>query len=218
MVDPPVFWQCLGAVFCSMLSTADSLISRFVKDFGAYDPKLQQYNISASNQTLLTGTPLALACVAAWISGPLGTYFGRRFGLAASAIASLIGPSVQAGATKWYQVVLGRCISGIGIGFAYNFSLAYWSESTPASLRGSVVVMYQGITNVAQFVAQCVNQGTHEMNNRWAYRIPLLLELIAPALLIGFFSGYRTRRVRRILCHHGIVLISSRVVHVPWKR
>ena len=79
---------------------------------------------------------------------------------------SLIGPSVQASATKWFEVVLGRCISGMGIGFALNFAIAYWTETTPASLRGSVVVLYQGITNVAQFVAQCVNQGTHTMDTR----------------------------------------------------
>ncbi|KAF2163119.1 hypothetical protein M409DRAFT_37302, partial [Zasmidium cellare ATCC 36951] len=156
----------------------------FVRDFGTYSPDAGAYIITADSQTLLTGTPLALACVAAWISGPFGSRFGRRAGLVLAAITALIGPSVQAGATHWYQVVLGRCISGLAIGFAYNFAVAYWTEVTPAALRGMVVVMYQGVTNVAQFIAQCINQGTHAMDNRWAYRIPLLVELIAPLSLL----------------------------------
>ena len=126
--------------------------------------------------------------MAAWISGPLGNRFGRRWGLAAAAATSAIGPAVQAGATRWFEMVLGRCISGLGIGFAINFAVAYWSEATPAVLRGTVVVLYQGVTNVSQFIAQCVNQGTYRYNNRWSYRIPLLMELVAPTLLLAFLS------------------------------
>lgn len=155
----------------------------FVRDFGYLDPETQGYKISANNQILLTGTPLACAALAAWISGYIGTIMGRRSGLFVAAVTSLIGPALQAGATHWAQVVVGRCISGAAIGFAYNFAIAYWSETTPPKMRGSIVVLYQGITNVAQFVAQCTNEGTYRLNNRWSYRIPLLLELIAPAIL-----------------------------------
>ena len=127
-----------------------------------------------------------MAYVVAAISGPIGTYFGRRFGLFLCVITSIIGPAVQASSTLWSTVVVGRCISGLGIAFSLNFALAYWVEATPASLCGSVVVMYQGITNVSQFVAQCINEGTHNMDTRWAYRIPLLIERLAPSILLGF--------------------------------
>jgi SP family sugar:H+ symporter-like MFS transporter len=176
-----------------------------LQDFGYYDSGLGRYNISASNQTLLAGTQLAMACVAAAISGPIGTYFGRRFGLFLCVITSIIGPAVQASSTLWSTVVVGRCISGLGIAFSQNFALAYWAEATPASLRGSVVVMYQGITNVSQFVAQCINEGTHNMDTRWAYRIPLLIKLLAPSILLGFYSGFQILRVSRASCDRYLI-------------
>jgi MFS transporter, SP family, sugar:H+ symporter len=159
---------------------------RFVEDFGYFDPGLHSYNISAKNQTLLYGTMLSFACVAAAISGPLGARFGRRFGLGLCAITSIIGPAIQTGATSWSVVIVGRCFTGLGMGFAANFVIPYWTETTPATLRGLVVVMYQGIINVAGFIGACINQGTHSLDTRWAYRAPLLVQLAPPIILLPF--------------------------------
>jgi len=158
----------------------------FLRDFGSYNSASGSYAISASNQTLLTGLPLAMACVAAAFSGLVGTYLGRRFGLGLCMLASVIGPAVQASAVTWPVVVVGRSISGLGLGFCLNFAVPYWSEITPASLRGSVVVMYQAVINVATFFAQCINEGTRNIDSRWAYRIPLLIQLLPPLVFTAF--------------------------------
>jgi SP family sugar:H+ symporter-like MFS transporter len=156
-----------------------------LKDFGYYDPTLQAYNMTAGDQTTVGGVTLALTVVACMVSGPIGARYGRRAGLALCAIFSIIGPAVQTGATTFAGMVIGRGISGAGIGFAANFVITYWSEAAPVELRGLIVVMYQGFINVAQFVGSAINEGTHSMTTRWAYRAPLLTEFVAPLILLG---------------------------------
>jgi MFS family permease len=153
--------------------------------------------MSANNQTIMYGVQLAFICVACAISGPIGTRYGRRVGLALCAITSIIGPAVQAGVTTYVPMVVGRCFAGLGIGFSANFVITYWSETAPVELRGLIVVMYQGLVNVAQFIGASINEGTHNMPSRWSYRAPLLTQIAAPLLMLGllFFIPETPRKL-----------------------
>lgn len=142
--------------------------------------------MTAQRQTLLYGVMLGCTVIACTISGPIGSRFGRRAGLALCAVTSIVGPSIQAGATTIPPLLVGRAFSGMGIGFAANFVITYWSEATPVQLRGLIVVMYQGFINLAQFIGASINEGTHGMATRWAYRIPLLTQLAPPLLMLAF--------------------------------
>lgn len=165
-------------------SQADSL-RRYNEDYGKWDPATQTRTLTASQQSSAWGLTLGVACVAAAISGTIGTRFGRKFGLFLAAFFSTLGPAIQCGVTTWGGQLGGKAVAGLGVGFAANFVIPYWAETTPATLRGVIIVMYQAIINVAQFVGQCINEGTHDMTSRWAYRAPLLTELLPPLILIA---------------------------------
>jgi MFS family permease len=47
-----------------------------------------------------------------------------------------------------------------------------------------LISLYQLGINIGGLVGTCVNEGTHEMTTRWAYRIPLLIGLVFPVLLV----------------------------------
>ncbi|RFU30415.1 hypothetical protein B7463_g5904, partial [Scytalidium lignicola] len=193
-----VFGYCLVVALGAMLFGIDQgettgflampklLPLKFLKDFGYYDDNLGAYNMTAQRQTLLYGATLGCTVIACIISGPIGARYGRRAGLALCALTSIVGPSIQAGAKNVPAMVVGRAIAGFGIGFAANFVITYWSEATPVELRGLIVVMYQGFINLAQFIGAAINEGTHGMTTRWAYRAPLLTELPAPLLMLAF--------------------------------
>lgn len=127
-----------------------------------------------------------MALIAAAVSGTIGSRYGRRIGLFLAAFTSIIGPAIQTGVTTYAGLLVGKAIAGLGVGFAANFVIPYWAETTPASLRGSVIVMYQAIINISQFIGQCINEGTHDIPNEWSYRAPLLTELLPPIILIAF--------------------------------
>lgn len=142
--------------------------------------------MKAGTQTLLYGILLTGVVIACIVSGPIGSRYGRRVGLALCAGFSIVGPVIQVVAPNVGVVSLGRALSGAGIGFAANFCITYWAEVTPARQRGLVVMMYQGFINLAQFVGACINYGTHDLSSKWAWRGPLTTMLIAPLILVCF--------------------------------
>ncbi|KAH8891123.1 general substrate transporter [Thozetella sp. PMI_491] len=154
-------------------------VPQFIEDFGEFDEGTGTYIIAANNQTLLFGFLLVgvvLACIA---SGPIGSRYGRRAGLGLCAITSIIGPVIQIAAPSVGVACFGRVVSGAGIGFAANFCIMYWAEVTPAQM------MYQGFINLAQFIGACINEGTHDIPNKWAWRAPLMTMLGAPLIMLA---------------------------------
>jgi hypothetical protein len=53
-------------------------------------------------------------------------------------------------------------------------------------MRGLMIALYQTGVNIGQLIGSCINQGTYNMSTRWAYRIPLITQLIFPLILILF--------------------------------
>lgn len=49
-----------------------------------------------------------------------------------------------------------------------------------------MIGLYQTGINVGQVIGTCVNQGTYQMSTRWAYRIPLMTQLIFPTIVCSF--------------------------------
>jgi MFS transporter, SP family, sugar:H+ symporter len=151
-------------------------------DFGDAGPKGNV--LTAGQQTELFGILLAGAVFSSAISGWIGGRWGRKAGIFLGALTGLVNPIIQATVTSWSALMVAKFISGIGIGFGQTFVIPYWSETTPAMLRGLVLVALQGIINIFTLVGSSINEGTHNMTTRWAYRIPLLTELLAPGLLL----------------------------------
>lgn len=71
-----------------------------------------------------------------------------------------------------------------GVGYASNFVPIYNAEVAPVQLRAIMIGFYQTGINIGQLVGACIDQGTHAMTTRWAYRIPLITQMFFP-LVIG---------------------------------
>lgn len=164
-----------------------------------YNPLTKTHVLSAAQQTTLNGSTLGAAAVAAAFAGIIGTRLGRRGGLFISLIPGLLTGIVQITATTWGGLLAGRILGGIGAGLMANFLIPYWAEITPASLRGMIIVSFQDIVNVAQFVGQCINEGTYDLDSLWSFRAPLMTEFVPVVLLfIGlFFIPETPRRFNR---------------------
>lgn len=70
------------------------------------------------------------------------------------------------------------------IGLASNFVPVYQSEVAPTQYRGIMISLYQLGINIGGLVGTCINQGTHAMPTRQAYRIPLYASLSFPVILL----------------------------------
>ena len=158
--------------------------TRYNFDFGVYNEAAGTNVLSAPQISGLSGTTLASAAVSAGFAGTIGTRWGRKIGLVVAAVSYITGVLIQVVATSYATLIVGKVANGFGIGFAANFVIPYWAETAPVSRRGSIIVMYQALINLAQFVGQCTVRGSSELTTRWAYRGPLMTEFLPPLILL----------------------------------
>ncbi|OJJ43541.1 hypothetical protein ASPZODRAFT_154425 [Penicilliopsis zonata CBS 506.65] len=158
-------------------------MTSFLKDFGYWDTKTDAYNIATPVQLAINLLMLVGSVLACFVAGPIGTRYGRRVGLLCCGLCGLVGPILQACSTHIGTMYVGRIISGAGIGFASNFVPVYQAEVSPTHLRGMLVGLYQAGINIGQFAGACIMEGTYTMSSDWAWRIPLITQMVFPVIV-----------------------------------
>lgn len=184
-------WSALSTSLLSFLQGLDgaeiagfTAMQGFLKDFGYFDEKTNSWGIRPNIQLVITCLISVGAAIGAAIAGPFGTRFGQRWGLMLCAAIEIAGSVVQLVATSLGGLIPGRLLIGIGIGMATNFVLVYQAEVTPKRYRGLVLVSYGLFVTLGGFAGTCVNKATADIDNRWCYRIPLLTQLVCPAIFL----------------------------------
>ncbi|KIN01525.1 hypothetical protein OIDMADRAFT_54639 [Oidiodendron maius Zn] len=111
----------------------------------------------------------------ALIAGPVADRIGRKWSICGWCIMLHIGLIVQISATqgKWYQIVVGRWIAGLGVGALSLLVPMYQGESAPRQIRGALISTYQLFITLGIFVANCINFGTEKRTNTASWRIPM---------------------------------------------
>ncbi|CCE83919.1 Piso0_004516 [Millerozyma farinosa CBS 7064] len=112
--------------------------------------------------------------------------YGRRIGLMFSMLIYVVGIIIQiASQHAWYQMVIGRVISGLAVGTVSVLSPMFISETAPKALRGTLVVCFQLCITLGIFLGYCTTYGTKSSygdSRQW--RIPLGLCFAWALLLI----------------------------------
>ncbi|PKY01318.1 general substrate transporter [Aspergillus campestris IBT 28561] len=111
----------------------------------------------------------------ALVAGPLADRIGRKWSIAFWCIILHVGLIIQISspAPKWYQVMMGRFVTGFGVGSCSLLVPMYQGESAPRQVRGAMVCSYQLFVTLGIFVAYCINFGTESIENSASWRIPL---------------------------------------------
>lgn len=83
--------------------------------------------------------------------GPVADKSGRRAALAATTLPLAVGTVISAASTSFWTMMLGRLVTGVGVGASSQIVPLYLSEVSPPGLRGTV----NGIRRVA-YVVGCL--------------------------------------------------------------
>lgn len=119
------------------------------------------------------------------IGAPLADRLGRRKAMVVETVIFDIGIIIQVTAFEaWYQVAIGRLITGLGVGALSAAVPLYQSETVPRQVRGAMVATYQLFITFGILVANAVNIGTNTLSNSGSWRIPIVLG-IPFALILG---------------------------------
>lgn len=122
------------------------------------------------------------ALIAPWISD----VYGRKTTIIFSTVIIFsIGNSLQVAATGLALLIVGRVVSGVGIGIISAVVPLYQAEAAQKHMRGAIITTYQLAITLGLLVSSAVSQGTHSIDGPSSYRIPIGLQYVWSAVL-GF--------------------------------
>lgn len=133
----------------------------------------------------------------ALIGATLADRLGRKKAVMVDCSVVIIGTIVQvASVSAWYQVMIGRIITGLGVGALSAVVPLYQSETAPKEIRGSLVATYQLMITFGILVAYCISIGTRNINTGGAsWRIVCGLNMLWALILgIGFIFAPESPR------------------------
>ncbi|KAJ5291246.1 hypothetical protein N7478_000497 [Penicillium angulare] len=166
-----------------------------ISGFLEMDNFLQRYGEPSGNGTyhfsnvrsgLIVGLLSVGTLIGALVAAPIADRVGRKWSISGWCVILMVGVTVQISSPsgKWYQIVIGRWVTGLGVGALSLLVPMYQAESGPRHIRGSLVSTYQLFITLGIFVANCINFGTEARQDTGSWRIPLGVTYIW-ALILG---------------------------------
>ncbi|KAK4701583.1 hypothetical protein P7C70_g4645, partial [Phenoliferia sp. Uapishka_3] len=123
--------------------------------------------------------------VGALIGANIADRLGRRKAISIDCIVVSIGTIIQVCSFhSWEQLMVGRIITGLGIGALSAVVPLYQSETAPKEIRGSLVATYQLFITFGILIAYCISIGTRNASSGGAsWRIVCSLNILWSLIL-----------------------------------
>ncbi|EJT97364.1 general substrate transporter [Dacryopinax primogenitus] len=157
---------------------------RFAVCTGTSDPATQ-----CAFYPAIEGLIVALLSVGTAIGAlggaPVADGLGRRKAMSVECAVFAAGVIIQVTAfSAWYQLAIGRFVSGVGVGALSAAVPMYQAETAPSEVRGTLTGTYQLFITFGILVAYLVSLGTRALNDSASWRIVIALGIIW-ALILG---------------------------------
>ncbi|KAJ7599106.1 general substrate transporter [Mycena floridula] len=136
-----------------------------------------------------------------FFAGPLTDKFGRRGGMFFGGLFILIGSAISTAAQSSSMFLGGRFLLGFGISISTTASPTWITEIAPPQWRGRLGALYNSCFFVGSIPATGAMVGTVKMNSTWAWRLPLLLQVVPPIIVMS--CVYLCPESPRWLVQHG---------------
>ncbi|CAJ2511006.1 Uu.00g066310.m01.CDS01 [Anthostomella pinea] len=202
-LDVRSHWKCLIICSIATISTFQygldyALVGGFIsmpgflQVYGYYDDELKEWDIDhkPTVQQLISSLVTIGTFVSSLLVGPFGNRFGRKTGLWIASVLNFVATAIMLGTTSVGALYFARLLLGFSVGWFLTFSQLYVHEAAPAHLRGITFAVYQIQLSVGSIVGAATDYGTHTINGRRAYQIPLAIFFAAPtiqAMALFFF-------------------------------
>lgn len=126
----------------------------------------------------------AIGCI---LGAPTADKLGRRLAMSVECVVFTIGVIIQVTSFQaWYQVAIGRLVTGLGVGALSSAVPLYQSETVPRQVRGALVATYQLFITFGILIAYAFGIGTRTLQPSSATWRLLIALGIAFAAILGF--------------------------------
>lgn len=160
-------------------------MSNYLQRYGEPDSS-GDYKFSTVRSGLIVGLLSIGTMIGALAGAPIADKLGRKWSITLWCMILNVGLIVQISSPDghWYQMVVGRWVTGLGVGGCSLVVPMYQGESAPRHIRGAMISCYQLFVTLGIFLAYIINLGTHHMDGTGQWRITLGLTFLF-ALILG---------------------------------
>ncbi|KAK6465474.1 high-affinity glucose transporter [Scheffersomyces coipomensis] len=162
-----------------------SSMSAFVSE----DSYLKFFNTPSANVQGFITSCMALgsffgSIASTFVSEP----FGRRLSLVICAFLWMVGAAIQSSSQNRAQLMVGRIISGLGVGFGSSVAPVYGAELAPRKIRGMIGGIFQFSVTMGILIMFYICYGLHFINGVGAFRIAWAIQIVPGLVLfVGCF-------------------------------
>ncbi|PHH66675.1 hypothetical protein CDD81_6512 [Ophiocordyceps australis] len=138
---------------------------------------------------LINSAPyFGVALLGCWLSDPLNNQLGRRGTIFVSANLCLWPVLGSAFCRTWQQLFACRLVLGIGMGSKASTIPIYAAESSPAPIRGAMVMSWQLWTAFGIFLGNSANLVANKIGgDAWRYQLGSAIIPAVPLALLIYF-------------------------------
>lgn len=175
--------------FIALISCISGLMFGFdISSMSAFldqDAYLRFFHSPNSNMQGFITAAMALgsffgALISSFVSEP----FGRRASLCICSWLWMIGAAIQSSSQNRAQLIIGRIISGLGVGFGTSVAPVYGSELSPRKIRGKIGGMFQTSVTLGILVMFYICFGCSHIDGVGAFRLGWGLQIV-PGLVLA---------------------------------
>lgn len=160
-------------------------MSNYLQRYGQLNSQ-GEYAFSDTRSGLIVAMLSIGTLIGALVGAPVADFIGRKWSISVWCVILIVGLIVQITSPDghWWQMVVGRWVTGLGVGGCSLLVPMYQGESSPRHIRGAMISCYQLFVTLGIFLAYCINLGTHNLDGAAQWRITLGLTFLF-ALILG---------------------------------
>jgi MFS family permease len=114
----------------------------------------------------------------------VGEKLGRRKSVAIGAVISIIGAILQATAFGRAHLIVGRVVSGVGLGIINSTVPVMQAEFSPKASRGIYVCAQLSTLNFGIFLVYWIDYAFVSHTSSYAWRVPTILQCIILVVIL----------------------------------
>ncbi|KAF9175982.1 myo-inositol transporter [Mortierella sp. AD011] len=150
---------------------------------GALLPIKDEFGLTSQEQEFVVGGTTLGAIIGGLLAGALSDLVGRKPVTLLSSVIFVVGAALMTFAHKYWFLLLGRVVVGVGVGLAALVVPLYIGELAPSAYRGRLVTINVLLITGGQLIAYLVSSALTDATNGWRWMmaisaIPALLQLI----------------------------------------
>ncbi|SCU95661.1 LANO_0E10968g1_1 [Lachancea nothofagi CBS 11611] len=135
------------------------------------------------------------ALISSLMVGRLGEKWGRRRTIRYGSFIFIVGGLIQTSALRMSHLIVGRVISGLGVGLLSTIVPIYQSEISPPHNRGKLACIEFTGNIVGYCTSVWVDYGCSFIENNTSWRLPLFIQCVMGlGLMMGSFVIVETPR------------------------